>query len=191
MDEQSQHLVFIKVNQLYNEIDDSLDLVSYLTLLSRAIRQAQKNGWERKCVTSFPCRNFIRTSLYSGRVQNWRLRFQIAPNFKRDILNQNQQHPTTIAIVRHSFSSDIISTTENTLIALAVNSLNPTIMAKYDVHVGEVENLTKTELINFMECGELLYVIRFKEVTCRYSGSLKSFYLMGERTDSGFLQKKI
>ena len=62
-------------------------------------------------------------------------------------------------------------------------------MAKYDVHVGEVENLTKTELINFMECGELLYVIRFKEV--RYSGSLKSFYLMGERTDSGFPQKKI
>ena len=38
MDEQSQHLVFIKVNQLYNEIDDSLDLVTYLTLLSRAIR---------------------------------------------------------------------------------------------------------------------------------------------------------
>ena len=44
MDEQSLHLIFIEVNQLYKELDDSLDLVYYLTQPSMAIRSVQKTA---------------------------------------------------------------------------------------------------------------------------------------------------
>ena len=140
-----------------------------------------------------PTRRFIRASLYGGRVQNcipffecnmfeekvlkwsppsWyddcnylKARF----NFKKP--TQSFPHLTSCGVIFHN----------KTLTAIDMNSLYPTAMVNFEVHLGDVVNLTKNELTNFRRTEGNLYIIRFGKVL--YRGPKTSFYLMGERKD--------
>ena len=134
---------------------------------------AQKNGREGKCVISLPIQNFIRVSLYSGKVQNYLSRFQTCSNFNDKHLNwrlpkfYDDANYTFCRFPFHQYleqvthlpSCDSIFTKSNSLIALDVDSLYPTVMAKHDIHIGEVEELIRDELRDFTNTRDKLYII--------------------------------